>query len=607
MSPSLIAALGAIGAGTAFLLARTPPFLPIASARAGAEDVSLDADERRLEQHCRWFVHMRWIAVLLALFLAVMTVGLGFLPKAVLTPILLTIAAIAASNVVYVALERRRLLSRGALLAVELNLDLGFLILLLHLSGGIESPLYLLPVFNVLLGGIVLSRRQCFFMAWVGGLVCGGAACAEWAHFIPHFTLAIVPHGEHGDVHEAYAATYTTARSALQLGMMLLTAHFVSRLAEQSQAYERGLAAAAERAREGRELLEQALENSGVGLRVVDGSLVPLLVSEQWRRWFPVGTEEERAVLAAASAHDSPLRRTLEGSSVQRSELVVGPAGAALRTFAVTTAPLHDPSGRTDRAVELVQEVTAEKESQRRLLKASQLAAVGEVAGKLAHEINNPTAIISAKGRLLLSDRRAEMSPKVAHDVERIVDLADRVAGIAKGLLAYGRPSIAPRTRLDPALPARRALSLVGDQANRQGVRLVDDMPATLPLVEASGPELEQVFLNLFLNALDTMPDGGTLALAAKPNGVRLARGEAAVEIAVADTGPGVPADLRERVFEPFFTTKQDGRGSGLGLAVCQGLVRGHGGEMEIDGAPGRGARFLVRLPILAARREAHE
>jgi C4-dicarboxylate-specific signal transduction histidine kinase len=388
--------------------------------------------------------------------------------------------------------------------------------------------------------------------------------------------------------------------------MMLLTAHFVSRLAEQSRAYERGLALAAEDARAGRELLEQALENSGVGLRVVDEGLRPLFVNAQWRRFFSLDTEEERAALAAAAAPDSPLRRTFEESSVHRSELVLGAEGAGARAFATTTAPLHDPSGRTDRVAELVQEVTAEKESQARLLKASRLAAVGEVAGKLAHEINNPTAIVSAKGRILLSDRRAEMSPKVAHEIERIVDLADRIAGIAKGLLAYGRPSVAPRTRLDPALPARRALSLVGDQASRHGVRLVDQMPATLPLVDGSAPELEQVFLNLFLNALDAMPDGGALALTARASGPRLSHGEAAVEIVVADTGPGVPADMRERVFEPFFTTKEEGRGSGLGLAVCQGLVRGHGGEMEIDTASANGARFLVRLPALVAtRREA--
>jgi signal transduction histidine kinase len=110
------------------------------------------------------------------------------------------------------------------------------------------------------------------------------------------------------------------------------------------------------------------------------------------------------------------------------------------------------------------------------------------------------------------------------------------------------------------------------------------------------------VFLNLFLNALDAMPDGGTLSATAKPGGGRLSSGARAVEIVVGDTGPGIPADLREHVFEPFFTTKQEGRGSGLGLAVCQGVVRGHGGEMDLEEGPGPGARFRVSLPALAPR-----
>lgn len=597
MSPVSLFA-GAIAAvATAWLLARTPPFLPPPSLGASVGDAALNVDDRRLEQYCRWFAHMRWVVAVLALLLVLTTLGLGFLPEGVLASLLATVGALAASNLVYAALDRRRVLSRKTLLAVQLNVDLGLLVLLLHLSGGIESPLYLLPVFNVLLGGIVLTRRQCFFMAWTGGLVCGSAACAEWARLIPHFTLAIVRQGANGEVDEAYAATYMTSRAILQLGMMLLTAHFVSRLAEQARAHERELAAAAEQARAGRELLEQALENTGVGLRVLDEALQPLFVSEQWRRWFPPGTAEERAALTGASAPDSSLRRTLEDSSVQRSELVLTAPGTAGLTLAVTTAPLHDPSGRTDRAVELIQDVTVEKESQQRVLKASKLAVVGEVAGKLAHEINNPTAIISAKARLLLSDRRAEMSPKVASEIERIVHLADRIAGIAKGLLAYGRPSVAPRTRVDPSLPVRRALSLVEGQAVRQGVRIVDDVGPSLPAVDASSPELEQVFLNLFLNALDVMPEGGALAVTG-PGGAPLADGTPAVQILVVDTGPGIPEDVREHVFDPFFTTKDEGRGSGLGLAVCQGIVRSHGGEIEVESTPGHGARFAVRLPM---------
>jgi len=585
-------------AAAVWLLFKTPPFLPFVY---GAADGAVDVEEQRLEKYARWFVHMRWLAALLALVLVVTTVGLRFLPPRVLAPLVLTVAAVAATNLVYRALALRRVVTTRTLLASQLSADLVLLLVLLHLSGGIENPLYLLPVFNVLLGGIVLTRRQCFVLAGAGGLVCSAAVWAECEHLIPHYTLAIVPHGAHGEFHVAFDPSYVAARVALQMAMMLLTAHFVSRLADQSRANERGLAAAAEEARAGRELLEQAVENTGTGLRVLDGAFQPLLVNDQWRHWFPPGSAAEGLIAGEASAAGAALRQTLEDSIVRRTELTASGQGSPPRTFAVTTAPLHDPAGHTDRVVELVRDVTVEKENQERMLKASKLAAVGEVAGKLAHEINNPTAIVSAKARLLLSDRRAEMSPKVAREVERIVELADRVAAIAKGLLAYGRPSIAPRTRLDPSLPLRRAVSLVEDQASRQGVRIAAYIGPGLPSVEASASELEQVFLNLFLNALDVMQEGGILAVTAGPGGAPLADGAPAVQVVVADTGPGIPEEVREHAFDPFFTTKEEGRGSGLGLAVCQGIVRNHGGEIEIDSTLGHGARFAVRLPVASA------
>ena len=595
MSPEVALAIVAVAmVAAAWLLVRMPPFLPFVQ---GTTAGVADADERRLEEYARWFIHMRWVAALLSLVLVVATVGLGFLPQRVLPPLLFTIAVVAGTNVAYGAIARRRLLDARTLLAAQLYADLGLLVVVLHLSGGIENPLYLLPVFNVLLGGIVLTRRQCFVLAVAGGLGCSAAVWAECERFIPHYTLKIVPHGAHGDFHVAFDPTFVAARGALQIAMMLLTAHFVSRLADQSRANERDLVSAAAEARAEHGLLEQALENTRTGLRVLDPGLHPFLVNDQWRLWFPAGSAAESAILAWASAPQSPLRRTLGDSSVQRGELTVSEPGPPARTFAVTTAPLHDGSRRSERVVELVQDVTAEKEAQQRMLKASKLAAVGEVAGKLAHEINNPTAIVSAKGRLLLSDRRAEMSLKVAGEIERIVDLADRIAGIAKGLLAYGRQSAAPRTRVDPSLSVRRALSLVEGQAVRQGVRIVDDVGAPLPAVDASPPELEQVFLNLFLNALDVMPEGGVLVVTA-PGGAPLADGRPAVQILVVDTGPGIPEDVREHVFDPFFTTKEEGRGSGLGLAVCQGIVRSHGGEIEVESTPGRGARFAVRLPL---------
>ena len=305
MSPATTLAAAVVAlAAIAWLLGRTPPFL---RSLAGVASVPPPPgfEEARLEQYARWFIHMRWVAVLLAAGLTVATVELGFLPGQVLVPLLLTLAAVSATNLVYPRLLRWRRGLRAAL-GVQLYLDLGFLILLLHLSGGIENPLYLLPVFNVVLGGIALTRRQCFVLALAGGLVCGAAVWAEWARLIPHYTLTVVPHGEHGTSHDAYDTLYVAARTTLQLVMMLLTAHFVAGLAEHSRVHEHGLAAAAETARAGQELLEQALEATRTGLRVVDRGLKPVLENQQWGRWFPPGSPAEHALVAWCAANGSP-------------------------------------------------------------------------------------------------------------------------------------------------------------------------------------------------------------------------------------------------------------------------------------------------------------
>jgi signal transduction histidine kinase len=224
---------------------------------------------------------------------------------------------------------------------------------------------------------------------------------------------------------------------------------------------------------------------------------------------------------------------------------------------------------------------------------------VGELAGQVAHEVNNPIAILGAKARLLLREGREPLPPHAAAELAKIVGLSDRVARIAQGLLSYCRPSPGARALVDVRLPMRSALAFVEGRARSAGVEISEALPETLPPVRANAGELDQVFLNLLLNALDAMPSGGRLEVRA---GTALRVGDATswVEVEVTDTGHGIPAELRERVFEPFLTTKPDGVGSGLGLSICLGLVRSHGGEISIESEPGRPTRALVRLPAAA-------
>jgi signal transduction histidine kinase len=253
-----------------------------------------------------------------------------------------------------------------------------------------------------------------------------------------------------------------------------------------------------------------------------------------------------------------------------------------------------------------VQEITEQKHAQAQMVRAGSMAAVGELAGQVAHEVNNPIAIISAKARLMLSGHRAEMSDKVARELGKIIELSDRVAGIAQGLLSYCRPSPKTRVVLDLRDPAREAISIISQRAKTSNIEIEPELDAELGPVLANAGEMGQVFLNLLLNALDSMPEGGTLRVIGLPEPEPLADGRPSIGIAIVDSGGGIPDEIRERIWEPFFSTKAEGRGTGLGLSICLGLVNDHGGVIELETPEqGEGACFTVRLP-LAGRLEEH-
>jgi signal transduction histidine kinase len=236
------------------------------------------------------------------------------------------------------------------------------------------------------------------------------------------------------------------------------------------------------------------------------------------------------------------------------------------------------------------------------MIHANRLAAVGEIAGQVAHEVNNPIAIIGAKARLLLADDRIVLPPTARSELVKIADLSDRVARIAQGLLSYARSSPGPRALLDIHIPILEALAYLEGRARDTNVRVDAPLAEDLPLVHANAAELEQVFLNLFLNAFDAMPDGGELQLTARETVLPNDGSTSALGVVVQDTGIGITPELQGRVFEPFLTTKPEGRGSGLGLSICLGLVRSHGGMIALESEPGRGTRVSVWLPLRQER-----
>ena len=590
------AVLAAVVAGLMLLRSGTPLLVAGPLPTESADEDPPDRSTNRL--HCaRWFILMRWIAVIVgaaAVFIAVAVAHV--LPREVQWRLSALIGGLTILNFAYAAHLRHRAPS-VRFLVVQVYVDTLFLILLLHFSGGVENPLTPLLLLHVIIAGIVLGRVHSYVVAAVASVLFGVLAWGECTGALPHYTLTIFPH-THGSgvaVHAAQDPLYAGSLVVLQSVILFLVASFTTTLVERIRRDETRLTALAERARAQAQTLERALETTGTALCLSDRNLQPHWANRRWAEW----EEEVPGLRAAISAPDSLAATALRDAAVLERELRAGDDDGAQRVLHLTSAPLRDRDRVPAYVVTIARDVTALYEAQRHAVRAERLAAVGELAGQVAHEVNNPIAIISAKARLLLRAPEREMSPRVGSEITKIAELADRVARIAQGLLSHCRPSPGVRTPVDVRLPLRRALTYVESRAVCAGVRVHDALGDALPLVCANAAELEQVFLNLALNALDAMPGGGELHVTATVDGSAGPDDAGALSIVVADSGPGIDPELRRRIFEPFMTTKGE-RGSGLGLSICQGIVRSHGGTITVESAHGRGTRVVVTLPVMA-------
>ncbi|MBI3393622.1 MAG: PAS domain-containing protein [Nitrospirae bacterium] len=245
-------------------------------------------------------------------------------------------------------------------------------------------------------------------------------------------------------------------------------------------------------------------------------------------------------------------------------------------------------------AVVLIQDVTHLRRLEDQAERQQRIAAMGEMVAQLAHEIRNPLASMELFAGMLRED--LEDRPGARNLVDHVVNGVRALSHIVTNMLAFVRPHLPAFATVPIAPIINESLEFVQPLAQSQSVSLVMDVPRE-ERVHADPELLRQVFLNLFLNSVQAMPDGGVLrvSLARGPG----ANGESSSDfagIAVADTGSGIPPDHRDRVFHPFFTTKE--RGTGLGLAIVHGIIHSHGGTISVESAgPGKGATFTLLLP----------
>jgi PAS domain S-box-containing protein len=274
-------------------------------------------------------------------------------------------------------------------------------------------------------------------------------------------------------------------------------------------------------------------------------------------------------------------------------------------SLSVTCRRLVD--GSVDYLMALVQDITDRKEAEaalktkneelqvmtQQLWQTAKLATLGELAASIAHELNNPLATIQLRVESLLTDAEAEQDASDRRALEIVGQEADRMARLVANLLQFSRRSVQQISTTDVCEEIQNTLELIQYHFQHRHIRIMNECADDLPLVPLDRQQLRQLFLNLFTNASDAMPEGGTLK-------VRASYADDQIVVEVSDTGQGITPENMAKVMEPFFTTKPEGKGTGLGLPICRRIVQEHGGtfELESDGIDGHGTTARIKLPL---------
>jgi PAS domain S-box-containing protein len=299
------------------------------------------------------------------------------------------------------------------------------------------------------------------------------------------------------------------------------------------------------------------------------------------------------------------LQRVLEGATVPRFELDIFSKSGARLTLELDVRPVLG-EGRITGVQGIARDVTARKELEAQLGQSQKLEAIGRLAGGVAHDFNNILTVVI--GFAELATEQLDPSSPVRRDIEEIQRAADSATSLTRQLLIFSRKNIVHPTVLAPDVIVRRLDTMLRRLVGEH-IEFIVRPDCVLGHIRADAGQIEQVVLNLVVNARDAMPSGGTLTIQTNTVHVddafvRMHAGSSAgeyVRLTVTDTGQGMSADVQAQIFTPFFTTKGPGAGTGLGLATVYRIVQQAGGFITVDSTPGHGASFGIYLPVVNA------
>lgn len=345
-------------------------------------------------------------------------------------------------------------------------------------------------------------------------------------------------------------------------------------------------------ARDGRTLLFNREASRVLGVATRD------VVAEHWPATYGLYLNDGKTPLPAAQ---NPLCRAMAGEPLVQLELCVSNPMVARAIVDVTATPLRDPSGTVTGAIALLRDVTQQRNLQQQLAQSQKMEAIGQLAGGVAHDFNNLLTVIVGCGELALAEFAPEDSRR--DNLVEVLGAANRATLLTQQLLAFSRQQVIQPKEVQLNEIVADFESMLRRLIPRR-IELTTVLRRGLSSITADKSQLEQVILNLAINARDAMPEEGRLKIetdeellseaAAAELGAPVGR---FVTLTVTDTGSGMSEETRKRVFEPFFTTKELGKGTGLGLSTVYGIIRQSGGYIRVVSALGEGTQFRILLP----------
>jgi C4-dicarboxylate-specific signal transduction histidine kinase len=272
-----------------------------------------------------------------------------------------------------------------------------------------------------------------------------------------------------------------------------------------------------------------------------------------------------------------------------------------LRLEASRKAMIHIMGDLRETTAEMQRREQELRDKQEQLVQAGKLATLGELTTGVAHELNNPlnniglfVGNVEDLINLGVTDKQ-----RIVRELRHATEQVRKATEIISHLRTFGRAAPASREQISLGHVIERAISLMQEQLRLREIEVTVELGSEEPVVVGNSIQLEQVFLNLLTNARDAVAESTRKAVR-----ISSSVGPEAVEIALADTGHGIPPEFQQRIFDPFFTTKEVGKGTGLGLSITYGIIKDHGGTISVVSRTGEGATFLIRLPRPADRQE---